>query len=96
MKNIFSHLTGFEWDEGNINKNWEKHKVTHVECEEIFFKEPIIVQQDKMHPISEERYFALGKTDKDRLLFVIFTIRGDKIRVISARDMNKKGDAINE
>ncbi|MFH0939619.1 MAG: BrnT family toxin [Planctomycetota bacterium] len=87
---IFSQITGFEWDEENINKNWEKHKVTHVECEEIFFKEPLIVQQDKTHSIFEERYFALGKTDKDRLLFVIFTIRGDKIRVISARDANKK------
>ncbi|MBU0700608.1 BrnT family toxin [bacterium] len=86
----FSQTKGFEWDEGNINKNWEKHKVTHIECEEIFFKEPLIVQQDTTHSILEERYFALGKTDKDRLLFVIFTIRGDKIRVISARDMNKK------
>ncbi|MBU1600197.1 BrnT family toxin [bacterium] len=87
---IFSQIKGFEWDEGNINKNWEKHKVTHVECEEIFFKEPLIVQQDTTHSMFEERYFALGKTDKERLLFVIFTLRGDKIRVISARDMNKK------
>ncbi|MFH1097421.1 MAG: BrnT family toxin [Candidatus Desantisbacteria bacterium] len=86
----FSQLKGFEWDEGNTNKNWEKHKVAHIECEEIFFKEPLIVQPDETHSIFEERYFALGKTDKDRLLFIIFTIRGDKIRIISARDMNKK------
>jgi uncharacterized DUF497 family protein len=87
---IFSHVKGFEWDEGNINKNWEKHKVTHLECEEIFFNEPLIVQQDKTHSTSEERYFALGKTDRGRVLFVVFTIRGDKIRVISARDASKK------
>lgn len=87
---IFSEIKGFEWDEGNINKNWDKHTVTHFECEEIFFNEPLIVQENKTHSISEERYFALGKTDKGRLLFVVFTIRGDKIRVISARNMNKK------
>ncbi len=87
---IFSQVKGFEWDERNINKNWEKHKVTHLECEEIFFNEPLIVQQDKTHSTSEERYFALGKTDRGRVLFVVFTIRGDKIRVISARDASKK------
>ena len=87
---IFSQVKGFEWDQGNISKNWEKHKVTHLECEEIFFNEPLIVQQDKTHSTSEERYFALGKTDRGRVLFVVFTIRGDRIRVISARDASKK------
>ena len=87
---IFSQVKGFEWDKGNISKNWEKHKVTHLECEEIFFNEPLIVQQDKTHSTSEERYFALGKTDRGRVLFVVFTIRGDRIRVISARDASKK------
>jgi uncharacterized DUF497 family protein len=87
---IFSQVKGFEWDQGNVSKNWEKHKVTHLECEEIFFNEPLIVQQDKTHLTSEERYFALGKTDRGRVLFVVFTIRGDKIRVISARDASKK------
>jgi len=87
---IFSQVKGFEWDEGNISKNWEKHEVTHLECEEIFFNEPLIVQPDEPHSTSEERYFALGKTDRGRVLFVVFTIRGDKIRVITARDASKK------
>lgn len=87
---IFSQIKGFEWDEGNINKNWKKHKVTYLECEEIFFNEPFVIKTDKTHSEFEERYFALGKTDGGRLLFVVYTIRGDKIRVISARDMNKK------
>ena len=87
---IFSQVKSFEWDQGNISKNWEKHKVTHLECEEIFFNEPLIVKQDKTHSTSEERYFALGKTDGGRVFFVVFTIRGDKIRVISARDASKK------
>ena len=38
----------------------------------------------------EERFLIIGKTKKGRLLYQIFTIRGDKIRVISSRDINKK------
>lgn len=55
-----------------------------------FFNEPLIVTKDEPHSIVEVRYFVLGKTDKERLLFIIFTIRGKKIRIISARDMSKK------
>jgi len=87
---IFSQVNGFEWDEGNITKNWEKHKVGHFECEEIFFNEPLIVQKDKEHSEEELRYFTLGITNSGRLLFVVFIIRKDKIRVISARDMIRK------
>ena len=42
------------------------------------------------HSISEKRWAAFGKTDANRFLIVVFTKRGDLIRVISARDMNKK------
>lgn len=87
---ILAFVEGFEWDEGNIKKNWEKHRVSHIECEEIFFNSPIIIKKDTPHSTSEDRYFILGKTDIDRLLFVVFTVRGIKIRIISARDMNGK------
>ncbi|MDA8242284.1 MAG: BrnT family toxin [Nitrospiraceae bacterium] len=87
---ILDSIEGFEWDEGNINKNWERHGVSHVECEEIFFNSPVIVKGDALHSASEDRYFVLGKTDTDRLLFVVFTVRGARIRIISARDMNRK------
>lgn len=87
---ILTFVEGFEWDEGNIKKNWEKHRVSHIECEEIFFNSPIIVRGDASHSTSEDRYFVLGKTDTDRLLFVVFTVRGTKIRIISARNMNRK------
>lgn len=87
---MLSQVKGFEWDEGNINKNWEEHRVKHPECEEVFFNAPLIVQPDELHSDFEERYFALGKTNQGRLLFLVFTIREDKIRVISARNMTKK------
>ena len=79
--------TGFEWHEGNATKNWEKHVVTQAECEQAFFNRPLLVRRDKGHSLTEPRLYGLGKTDAGRLLFVAFTIRGDKIRVISARDM---------
>lgn len=87
---ILSRVEGFEWDKGNINKNWEKHRVSNIECEEAFFNEPIVVGIDEKHSAEEGRLYLLGKTDNGRLLFVVFTTRKDKIRVISARDMNKK------
>lgn len=87
---ILSHVEGFEWDKGNIDKNWERHQVTHLECEEVFFNTPIAVKEDEPHSATEDRYYALGKTDGGRLLFVVFTVRDNKVRVVSARDMSRK------
>lgn len=84
---IISNCTGFEWDQGNDTKNWDKHDVTSLECEQIFFNKPLILKRDKEYSIVENRYYVLGRTNMDRLLFEAFTIRNDKIRVISARDM---------
>lgn len=87
---IFEDVTGFDWDKGSLAKTWEKHGVNPFECEEVFFNEPLVVEYDEAHSALEKRYYALGRTNSVRLLFVVFTIRGDRIRVISARDMNRK------
>ena len=87
---ILSRLEGFDWDKGNIKKNWERHRVTHIECEEVFFNKPLVVKEDEPHFRGEDRYYVLGKTDNERLLFIVFTTRVNKIRIISARDMNRK------
>ncbi|MHB8280418.1 MAG: BrnT family toxin [Candidatus Humimicrobiaceae bacterium] len=88
--NKLIRCTGFQWDEANAEKNWLKHSVTPSECEQIFFNIPMIVSNDEKHSLEEDRYYVLGKTDKDRGLFIAFTIRGNRIRIISARNMNKK------
>ncbi len=80
----------FEWDEGNNDKNWNRHRVYFKEIEEVFFNRPIKFFPDKKHSDKEKRYIALGKTNSGILLLVIFTIRSEKIRVISARGQNKK------
>ncbi len=79
--------TGFQWDEGNATKNWGLHDVTQSECEQVFFNQPLIVQRDRAHSALESRFYALGRTDADRPVFVALTIRGALIRVICARDM---------
>ena len=85
-----SNCDGFQWDDGNIDKNWQKHEVKNIECEEVFFNQPFMVVDDHKHSIAEKRYFVLGQTDLGRKLFIAFTVRARKIRVISARDMTKK------
>ena len=86
----FSNCKGFQWDAGNSEKNWLKHKVLRSECEQTFFNHPMVVDVDLEHSISENRFYLLGQADRGRLLFIVFTIRGDLIRVISARDMSQK------
>jgi len=90
MKELFDKCIGFEWDNGNSLKNWERHQVIQGECEQVFFNEPLIVFDDLKHSQEEQRMFLLGTTDSGRLLFMVFTVRNNLIRVISARDMNKK------
>lgn len=86
----FSTIVGFDWDEGNRQKNWDKHLVDFRECEEAFFNKPFIVGEDIPHSTSEKRYYALGRSDAGRQLFLAFTIRNKKIRVISARDQTHR------
>jgi hypothetical protein len=81
---------GFDRDEGNLIKNWEKHGVSAFECEQVFFNRPFIAAPDEAHSSAESRFYALGQTDASRLLFIAFTIRGRLIRVISARDMSRR------
>ena len=80
----------FNWDEGNLTKNYERHSVTWEEAENIFSNEPITIKDDDIHSTQEKRYSALGRTQKNRKLFVVFTERNNMIRIISARDMSKK------
>ena len=87
---ILDNPDEFQWDKGNKGKNYLKHKVTDEECEEAFFDQNKKILKDLLHSNNEERYILLGQTKEKRFLFIIFTVRSGKIRVISARDLNKK------
>lgn len=81
---------GFEWDEGNATKSWERHHISRSECEEVFFLAPLVIAPDDKHSQQERRYLTLGRTVAGRLLFVVFAVRRDLIRVISARTMSRR------
>ena len=83
-------VEGFDWDDGNRDKNWLKHRVSTLECEELFFNLPLVAAADTAHSQIERRLYALGKTNSGRRLFVVFTIRHNLISVISARDMSRR------
>jgi uncharacterized protein len=85
-----NNIVGFEWDKGNIDKSYKKHGISPNEAEEIFLDEDILILEDIEHSEQEKRFEAVGKSTKDRMLFVVYTIRHDKIRIISARLANKK------
>jgi len=79
----------FEWDPGNRGKNWERHRVSDGECEEVFTQRPLLVADDASHSAEESRHLALGRTRTGRRLLVSFTVRQGRVRVISARDMSR-------
>lgn len=83
-------VEGFDWDAGNQDKVRERHQVEPSECETVFFSEPLILLDDERHSSAESRYFAFGKGYGDRLLLIVFCLRKNRIRVISARPMHKK------
>ncbi len=91
----FSVVEGFDWDAGNARKN-EKHGVSQAEAEQVFFDLGAKLLADQSHSMVEARVLAFGATEEGRCLTVAFTLRdkgkgkGKRIRVISARDMNRK------
>jgi uncharacterized DUF497 family protein len=93
---ILKNCLGFEWDKGNRAKNWKKHTVSEWECEQIFFNKPFLLYEDVKHSLLEKRWYALGKTDVNRKLFIVFTMRNRLIRVISARDASKREKLVYE
>ena len=86
----------FEWDVGNAGKNWIKHNVADQECEELFFDSNRKIFEDVRHSEKECRFLVFGKTKQGRLLLVACTMRRNRVRVISARDLNNKEKAIYE
>tara|TARA_Y100000310_G_C20530162_1_gene738019 strand:+ start:323 stop:610 length:288 start_codon:yes stop_codon:yes gene_type:complete len=87
---IFRKPIQFEWDAGNNGKNLQKHGVTDEECEEVFYDRDKKIMKDVYHSKVESRFILIGQTKTQRLLFLVFAMRGKKIRVVSARDLNNK------
>jgi len=93
---VLDRCSGFEWDDGNSAKNWVTHGVTCGETEEVFFNVPLVLAPDLEHSRIEDRYYGLGVSNGGRPLFVVYTIRGALVRVVSARDMSRRERRIYE
>ena len=89
MRGDYPEFAGFEWDAGNREKNL-KHGVHAPECEQVFFNEPLLILDDAKHSVADDRFAAFGQTDQGRMLVVVYTRRSNLLRVISARDMNRR------
>ena len=82
-------IVGFDWDEGNLEKNEARHGVSVLEAEQLFLNTPEIMADEK-HSGHEKRWLAFGRTDARRLISCAFAVRGDLIRVISVRPMSRR------
>jgi uncharacterized protein len=80
----------FEWDPQKAAKNLAKHGVSFQEAESVFGDALGRIATDPRHSIDEERYVLLGVSRRQRLLAVMFTDRGEAIRLISARRATRR------
>jgi uncharacterized DUF497 family protein len=87
----------FEWDLWNVQKNEAKHGVSCLEAESAFYDPRYRLFVDQKHSTpSEKRYVLYGKSVEQRVLMVGFTLRGHKVRIITARQASKKERAVYE
>lgn len=75
----------FEWDETKARRNRRKHKVSFDEAATVFADPFSFTISDPDHSESERRYISIGRSEKGRLLVVIYTQRESKVRIISCR-----------
>ena len=73
----------FVWDSEKAEKNYKKHNVLFKVAARVFLDEFCIDEFDEIHSENEDRYKIIGKVGK--ILVVIYTERGDRTRIISAR-----------
>lgn len=80
----------FEWDEGNDVKNYTKHGVSAQEAESVFQDQSRLDFDDPLHSRVEKRFISVGHSSRPRFLLVAWTLRGDRVRIISARPASRK------
>ena len=76
----------FEWDDEKAAINFRKHGIKFKTAAKVFRDKYRIEDYDYEHSIDEDRWDVIGMVDD--ILFVVYTERGDKTRLISAREAN--------
>ena len=77
----------FDWDAANVG-HLANHRITRPEFEQAMLHDPIII--DFADETGDERWYALGATDRLRVLFLVFAYREERIRPITGWDADKK------
>jgi len=83
-------IPDFEWDPRKAASNLTKHGVSFVEAVTVFRDPQARIVPDPRHSVGEERLAILGQSERGRLLSVMFTERGTRIRLISARKATRR------
>ncbi|MCX5885309.1 MAG: BrnT family toxin [Proteobacteria bacterium] len=79
----------FEWDPEKATKNQKIHGITFDEASTVFKDILSLTIYDPLHSENENRFILIGNSHKNRLLVIVHTERGDRIRIISARKAKK-------
>lgn len=80
----------FEWNYQKARKNLHKHRVLFEEATTVFGDPLSITISDPVHSSNEDRYVTIGESIHRRLIVVVYTERGNLIRIISARMATKR------
>jgi uncharacterized DUF497 family protein len=86
----------FEWDLAKAVANAAKHGVTFAEASTVFADPLSVTVPDPRHSQSESRYAIFGVSARGRLLAVLHTERGERVRLISAREATRRERAVYE
>jgi hypothetical protein len=86
----YTSTVEFEWHEEKRIRNIRAHTVDFKEAEATFEDRHAFIQFDRRHSLVEDRFFIIGKTRNGALLMTVFTVRGQKIRIISSRRARRR------
>ncbi|MBU0506050.1 BrnT family toxin [bacterium] len=79
----------FEWDLKKEDQNIKKHKCSFLEAIQVFYDPRVIHLEDENHSSVENRFYAVGKSEKGNVITVRYTWREDKIRIYGAAKWRK-------
>jgi uncharacterized protein len=80
----------FEWDDNKAESNFLKHGIQFEDAVTVFADPYLLFTEDSSHSQGKEREWAMGEAEDGSIVVVVFTMRGERIRIISARKATKK------
>jgi uncharacterized DUF497 family protein len=86
----------FEWDRLKAAQNVAKHGITFDEASSAFGDPLSSTLPDPLHSLDEQRFILLGESDRGRIVVVVHALRGENVRIISARSATRNERIIHE